>query len=129
MKFCFFSWFFLLPLISVVGPFGDLGFDGGYVPGRARLSPYNRSSPRRPLSFGPFALEGGGSFVGLGRCPVEAFLYRLGGVSLAERGPLWCPATPRDGVIPRRVVQMGGTVGVLLYGMTGHDVGGEVTIK
>ena len=25
------------------------------------------------------------------------------GVSLAERGPLWCPATPRDGVIPRRV--------------------------
>ena len=52
-----------------------------------------------------------------------------GGVSLAERGPLWCPATPRDGVIPRRVVQMGGTVGVLLYCMTGHDVGGEVTIK
>ena len=30
-------------------------------------------------------------------------LFRLGGVSLAVRGPLWCPATPRDGVIPRRV--------------------------
>ena len=52
-----------------------------------------------------------------------------GGVSLAERGPLWCPATPRDGVIPRRVVQMGGTVGILPYCTTGHDVGGEETIK
>ena len=38
----------------------------------------------------------------LGRFPAEAFLYQLGGVSLAERGPLWCPATPRDGLIPRR---------------------------
>ena len=52
-----------------------------------------------------------------------------GGESLAERGPLWCPATPRDGVIPRRVVQMDGTVGVLPYCMIGHDVGREETIK
>ena len=61
---------FLLPLISVVGPFGDQGLDGEYDPGRARLSFYNRSSPRRPLSFGSFALEGGGGSVcGLGSLP------------------------------------------------------------
>ena len=29
---------FLLPLIGVVGPVGDQGLDGEYVPGRARLS-------------------------------------------------------------------------------------------
>ena len=29
-------------------------------------------------------------------------LFRLGCVSLAVRGPLWCPASPRDGLIPRR---------------------------
>ena len=30
-------------------------------------------------------------------------LFRLGVcVSLAVRGPLWCPASPRDGLIPRR---------------------------
>ena len=84
----FFQLVFLLPLIGVVGPFGDQGLDGGFVPGRARLSRSNRSSPRRPLSFGSFALEGGVLFVGLGRFPVGAFLYPLGGVSLAERGPL-----------------------------------------
>ena len=31
-----------------------------------------------------------------------AIAFPAGGVSLAVRGPLGCPAAPRDGLIPRR---------------------------
>ena len=95
---------FLLPLIGVVGPFGDQGLGGGYVPFRARLLVATALLPGALLG----KKGGGGSYMrALGRFPVKAFLYRLGDVSLAVRGPLWCPATPRDGLIPV-VVQTGG---------------------
>ena len=64
---------FLLPLIGVVGPFGDQGLDGEYVPGRARLS---FTTALLPGALFPSVLlrwrGGGGLFVGLGRFPVEA---------------------------------------------------------
>ena len=63
---------FLLPLIGVVGPFGDQGLDGEYVPGRARLSFTTALLPG--ALFPSFLCVGGGGvlFVGLGRFPVEA---------------------------------------------------------
>ena len=81
---------FLLPLIGVVGPFGDQGLDGEYVPGRARLSFTTALLPGALFPSVLLRWRGGGGvlFVGLGRFPVGAFLYPLGGVSLAERGPL-----------------------------------------
>ena len=63
---------FLLPLIGVVGPFGDQGLDGEYVPGRARLSFTTALLPGALFPSVSFTLEGRGSFVGLGRFPVEA---------------------------------------------------------
>ena len=63
---------FLLPLIGVVGPFGDQGLDGEYVPGRARLSFTTALLPGALFPSVLLRWRGGGLFVGLGRFPVEA---------------------------------------------------------
>ena len=58
---------------ATVGPFGDQGLDGEYVPGRARLSFTTALLPDALFPSVLLRWRGGGVwFMGLGRFPVEA---------------------------------------------------------
>ena len=57
---------------ATVGPFGDQGLDGEYVPGRARLSFTTALLPDALFPSVLLRWRGGVWFMGLGRFPVEA---------------------------------------------------------